>query len=62
MINCTPFKVISPGIDRLDLIFIPVINETKAVVIVIPADGPSLGIEAAGKCMWISILSNIISF
>ena len=30
---------------------------TRAVVIVIPAEGPSLGIAAAGKCIFKSILS-----
>ena len=37
----TPFNEISPVIARSDLTFIPVRVDTNAVVIVIPADGPS---------------------
>lgn len=47
--NTKPYKEISPVIAKSDLTLLLVNNETKAVVIVTPALGPSLGTAAAGK-------------
>jgi hypothetical protein len=38
-----PFKEISPVIDTVDEIYIPVAKLIIAVVIAVPAEGPSLG-------------------
>ena len=35
----------------------PVSSDTSAVVIVTPADGPSLGMAPAGTCTWMSDVS-----
>lgn len=56
--NTYPVNVISPVIAKSSLIFLLRYNEIKAVAIVIPADGPSLGMAPAGKCIWISWVSN----
>lgn len=45
----SPYNEISPVIAKLDFTLLLVNNDTKAVVIVTPALGPSLGIAAAGK-------------
>ena len=47
----SPLKVISPVIATSERIGIPVKTETKAVVMAIPAEGPSLGVAPSGK--WI---------
>lgn len=44
-----PLREISPVITTSFLTFLLVIRETMAVAIVMPAEGPSFGMEAAGK-------------
>ncbi|MNR65480.1 hypothetical protein D3C85_1885360 [compost metagenome] len=45
-----PLSVISPVIARLDFTLRCVNAEVKAVSMVIPAEGPSLGVAPAGTC------------
>jgi len=45
----SPARDISPVIETSDRTILSVNNEINAVAIVIPADGPSFGIAAAGK-------------
>lgn len=47
--NTLPVKVISPVIAISFLTFYPVNKDAIAVVIAIPADGPSFGVAPAGK-------------
>lgn len=47
--NTLPVRVTSPVIAILFLTFYPVKREAMAVVMAIPADGPSFGIAPAGK-------------
>ncbi len=47
--STSPYSEISPVIAKSDFTLRPVSKETKAVVMVTPADGPSLGTAAAGK-------------
>ena len=47
-----PCSVISPVIATVCLTGRPVSSEASAVVIVMPALGPSLGIAPAGTCTW----------
>ncbi len=49
-----PRSVTSPVIAMSRLTGIPVSEETSAVAMVIPADGPSLGIPPDGTWMWMS--------
>jgi len=46
----SPCKDISPVIAIESFTLLLVNNETRAVVIVTPALGPSFGMAAAGKC------------
>mmetsp|Transcript_26841 Transcript_26841/g.71984 ORF Transcript_26841/g.71984 Transcript_26841/m.71984 type:complete len:278 (-) Transcript_26841:1239-2072(-) len=50
-----PRRVTSPVMATSDRTVRPVSRDTSAVVIVTPADGPSLGIAPAGKWMWRSV-------
>eukprot|EP00982_Pelagococcus_subviridis_P010173 30973-Pelagococcus_subviridis.AAC.16 len=45
-----PVSVTSPVIARFGLTGFPVANDTIAVIIVHPADGPSFGVDPAGTC------------
>ena len=45
-----PLSVISPVIATSFLTGIPVITETMAVTMAMPAEGPSFGIAPAGTC------------
>ena len=45
-----PYRDISPVIAKSERTLRPVMRDTKATVIVTPAEGPSLGTAAAGKC------------
>lgn len=56
-----PVSVISPVIAMSFLTFLFVSSDTSAVVIVIPADGPSFGIAPAGKWMWMSLPSKMFA-
>ena len=47
-----PCRVTSPVIPTVCLTGRPVSSETSAVVIAVPALGPSLGIAPAGTCRW----------
>ena len=49
-----PDSVISPVIAMSPRTGRPVSSETSAVVIVTPAEGPSLGMAPEGTCMWTS--------
>ncbi len=49
-----PRRVISPVIATSLRTGIPVREETRAVAIVIPAEGPSFGIPPDGTWMWMS--------
>ena len=57
-----PRRVISPVMARLAFTFRWVKAEAKEVAIVIPADGPSLGIAPSGTWICIFQLSKISSF
>ena len=59
--NTSPRKVISPVMATSERIGIPVNTETKAVVMAMPADGPSLGVAPSGKWIWISFFSKASS-
>jgi hypothetical protein len=47
--NTLPVRVISPVIAMLLLTLSPVRRDTMAVVMAIPAEGPSFGVAPAGK-------------
>ena len=49
-----PRSVISPVIATSSRTGTPVSSETSAVVIAVPADGPSFGTAPAGTWMWMS--------
>src|ERR1700709_42827 len=55
--STSPRRVISPVIAKRRLIGLPVSTERIAAPMVMPADGPSLGIEPAGTWMWRSCLA-----
>ena len=50
-----PRSVISPVIASLSLTFLWVSAEVRAVSMVIPAEGPSLGTAPSGAWMWMSL-------
>lgn len=53
MITLTlPVRDTSPVIARFCLIGLFIASESKAVMIVQPADGPSLGVAPSGTCKW----------
>ena len=52
-----PRRVTSPVIARPGFTALPLIAEKSAVVMVIPAEGPSLGMAPAGTWMWMSTVS-----
>ncbi|KJU83314.1 conserved hypothetical protein, membrane [Candidatus Magnetobacterium bavaricum] len=56
--STVPLSVTSPVMAMFLLTGMPVSADAIAVVIVIPADGPSLGMAPAGTCMWMSRLEN----
>ena len=47
--STNPYKLSSPVIAKSYFTRLPVKSDTMATVIVTPADGPSLGVDAAGK-------------
>jgi len=49
-----PVKESSPVMASFDRAILPVSKEYKAVAMVIPAEGPSLGMAPAGMCKWMS--------
>ena len=51
-----PFSVISPLMATFLLTGMSVRSEMMAVAMVMPADGPSLGVEPSGTWMWMSEL------
>ena len=51
-----PRKVISPVMATSLRVGVPVSAEMSATAIVIPADGPSLGVAPSGMWMWMSTL------
>ncbi len=53
-----PLRVTSPVIPTSERTARPVASEASAVTIVIPADGPSLGVTPAGRCRWIAWSKN----
>ena len=53
-----PVSVISPVIATSSCTGRPVSSDTRAVAIVMPALGPSLGIAPAGTCTWMSCVAN----
>ncbi len=55
-----PCRVTSPVMPTVERTGRPVSSETSAVVIVTPADGPSLGTAPAGTCRWNRVPSNAV--
>src|ERR1035437_7840024 len=53
-----PLSVISPVMGRLVPTRRSVSMESSAAAIVMPAEGPSLGIAPAGTCTWMSLVLN----
>ena len=53
-----PRSVTSPVIATSHLTGAPSSADTSAVLIAIPADGPSLGVAPAGTCRWILLRAN----
>ena len=47
----SPCKLISPVMAILFLIFLLLIRLYKAIVIAVPADGPSFGTAPSGQCI-----------
>ena len=56
-----PRSVTSPVIATSARTGMPVSSDTIAVAIVMPADGPSLGVAPAGTCTWISCFASASS-
>ena len=51
-----PRSVTSPVMASFARIFRPVRAEQRAVVMAMPAEGPSLGTAPSGKWMWMSLV------
>ena len=60
--NISPFRVISPVIDILLVITFDFIKDNIAVVIAIPAYGPSFDIPPSVKWIWMSFSEKNDSF
>ena len=56
--STSPWSVTSPVIATSCLTGMPVITETMAVAMAMPADGPSLGVAPSGTWTWMSRVSN----
>jgi len=52
-LQTNPFNEISPVIAKFDGTFLFIAKLIKAVVMAVPADGPSLGVAPSVKCTWI---------
>ena len=47
-----PVSESSPVMARSGRAGVPIARESSEVTIVMPADGPSLGVAPSGTCMW----------
>ena len=57
MASTSPRRVISPVMATSARTGMPVSTDTSAVVMPIPALGPSFGVAPSGTCTWMSFFS-----